>query len=46
MMSGPARRRVQIETDGPEFTQDLGRALGRVLRAGDSVLLDGPLGAG
>lgn len=46
MMSGPARRRVQIETDGPEFTQDLGRALGRALRAGDSVLLDGPLGAG
>ncbi|MEU4520782.1 tRNA (adenosine(37)-N6)-threonylcarbamoyltransferase complex ATPase subunit type 1 TsaE [Amycolatopsis sp. NPDC024027] len=30
----------------PEETMDFGRALGRVLRAGDLVLLAGPLGAG
>ncbi len=30
----------------PETTMDFGRALGRVLRAGDLVLLAGPLGAG
>lgn len=30
----------------PESTMDFGRALGRSLRAGDLVLLAGPLGAG
>ncbi|MGW4524433.1 tRNA (adenosine(37)-N6)-threonylcarbamoyltransferase complex ATPase subunit type 1 TsaE [Amycolatopsis sp. NPDC004378] len=30
----------------PEETMDFGRVLGRVLRAGDLVLLAGPLGAG
>jgi len=30
----------------PDETMDFGRALGRVLRAGDLVLLAGPLGAG
>ncbi|WP_033261439.1 tRNA (adenosine(37)-N6)-threonylcarbamoyltransferase complex ATPase subunit type 1 TsaE [Amycolatopsis vancoresmycina] len=30
----------------PEETMDFGRALGRALRAGDLVLLAGPLGAG
>ena len=32
--------------DGPEATDALGARLGAVLRAGDAVLLAGPLGAG
>nr|WP_084145047.1 tRNA (adenosine(37)-N6)-threonylcarbamoyltransferase complex ATPase subunit type 1 TsaE [Amycolatopsis jejuensis] len=36
--------KVILET--PEDTMAFGRALGAVLRAGDLVLLDGPLGAG
>ena len=35
-----------VVTRGPEQTADLGRRLGRLLRAGDLVLLLGTLGAG
>lgn len=41
-------KRVAIEviTDGQQQTEELGRLLGLVLRAGDVALMDGPLGAG
>ena len=35
-----------LELHSEEETRELGRALARVLRAGDLVILDGPLGAG
>lgn len=38
--------RVKIELPGHEDTLALGRRLGGLLRAGDIVLLTGPLGAG
>jgi tRNA threonylcarbamoyladenosine biosynthesis protein TsaE len=39
-------RGVLLELDGPEQTQELGRRLAAELRAGDLVVLSGPLGAG
>jgi len=36
----------QHRIDGPADMEELGRALGRALRAGDVVVLTGPLGAG
>lgn len=43
-MSGPDPGPIVLETD--EDTRELGRRLGRQLRAGDLVLLTGQLGAG
>ncbi|NIJ14161.1 tRNA threonylcarbamoyladenosine biosynthesis protein TsaE [Saccharomonospora amisosensis] len=37
---------VSFELPSPEDTVQFGRSLGRLLRAGDLVLLAGPLGAG
>jgi tRNA threonylcarbamoyladenosine biosynthesis protein TsaE len=37
---------TEIRTASPEATEAAGRALGSVLRAGDLLALDGPLGAG
>ncbi|MGH3469815.1 MAG: tRNA (adenosine(37)-N6)-threonylcarbamoyltransferase complex ATPase subunit type 1 TsaE, partial [Thermocrispum sp.] len=38
--------RVRLELPAREDTEALGRAIGELLRAGDLVLLTGPLGAG
>jgi tRNA threonylcarbamoyladenosine biosynthesis protein TsaE len=38
--------RLQVTTDGVARTRALGRRLARFLRAGDVLLLQGPLGAG
>ncbi|SMH31148.1 tRNA threonylcarbamoyladenosine biosynthesis protein TsaE [Rathayibacter oskolensis] len=35
-----------VEVEDPESMEELGRSLGRVLRAGDLLVLTGPLGAG
>lgn len=35
-----------VEVADPEAMEELGRSLGRVLRAGDLLVLTGPLGAG
>jgi tRNA threonylcarbamoyladenosine biosynthesis protein TsaE len=35
-----------VEVTDPESMEELGRSLGRVLRAGDLLVLTGPLGAG
>ncbi|MFT4232175.1 MAG: tRNA (adenosine(37)-N6)-threonylcarbamoyltransferase complex ATPase subunit type 1 TsaE [Leucobacter sp.] len=43
-MSGPVRTRVSVAD--PEAMHELGVSLGRVLAAGDLLLLTGPLGAG
>ncbi len=37
---------VSVELPTPDDAMEFGRALGRLLRAGDLVLLAGPLGAG
>lgn len=37
---------LELVTSGPEKTQALGEALGRLSRPGDIILLSGPLGAG
>ncbi|CAM2862096.1 tRNA (adenosine(37)-N6)-threonylcarbamoyltransferase complex ATPase subunit type 1 TsaE [Saccharomonospora xinjiangensis] len=37
---------VNVELPTPEAAMEFGRALGKLLRAGDLVLLAGPLGAG
>lgn len=37
---------LQIQSPGPEFTQDLGRIIGKHASTGDVFLLTGPLGAG
>lgn len=46
MNTGPSGELSELELRDLESTEALGRALGRLLRAGDCVLLDGPLGAG
>lgn len=45
-MSGLDAFAGQREIDSPAAMEDLGRQFGRVLRAGDLVVLNGPLGAG
>lgn len=42
-MSGGA---TELPSNSPEATERYGAALGRVLRAGDVLVLEGPLGAG
>jgi tRNA threonylcarbamoyladenosine biosynthesis protein TsaE len=42
----PARASLEIATASPAETRRAGERLGRVLEAGDVVLLDGELGAG
>lgn len=42
-MTGAA---VELRSDSPEMTERYGAALGAALRAGDVVVLEGPLGAG
>lgn len=49
MSEGPARERgawVERTLSAPGATAALGRALGRALRPGDVLLLEGPMGAG
>lgn len=43
---GPLVAQVSFELPTPEDAVSFGRSLGRLLRAGDLVLLAGPLGAG
>ena len=45
-MQEPAIISLTLQTDGPEQTRRLGRAVGESARAGDVYLLSGPLGAG
>ena len=44
--SPPKTRRRSLLSCGPEETRAFGEALGRCLRPGDLLLLEGPLGAG
>jgi tRNA threonylcarbamoyladenosine biosynthesis protein TsaE len=37
---------VEIQTHSPDETRDLGERLGALLQPGDTILLQGPLGAG
>jgi tRNA threonylcarbamoyladenosine biosynthesis protein TsaE len=37
---------LTLESDGPETTQVIGRAMGAAIRQGDVIALVGPLGAG
>jgi len=40
------RKRLVITTRSPLETKTLGRMLGEVLSGGETILLEGPLGAG
>ena len=45
-MSAPPPNELRIQSDSPQRTEQVGLALGRLLRAGDLVCLSGQLGAG
>jgi tRNA threonylcarbamoyladenosine biosynthesis protein TsaE len=41
-----SRTSVDLRSDSPDTTEEFGAALGAVLRRGDVLVLEGPLGAG